>query len=297
MEPAYPAMMLVVSIVAEGIILLAYALSGVVPFSIPISILGSPGHRLLYHVVLAAITAAWAWYSWHCWRTRQLPEILCTGAIGTLLLVMQGVTNGHADHDNLSICLMIATCLLTIRIAQRLGYLLLIGLALISLAACSVLFTGSPLLLGIAENLVIVTALVVLTLDWYAGPAEPPLTWVWPWQIGVPRLPTDWPPGYGSGIVWALLCLLIIGLSGAIMNGAVAGPLILASSWYWGYLAWRQDAATWMRILTLVGGFIATWMLLTVVGSLWGRFPEFLVAGFLFSMLMAVVLVWEILGR
>lgn len=186
--------MLIMSILAAGGILMAYLMNGVVPGTLPYSLLRDAG---AYHGILALLTITWGLYVWHSIRARQVAEMVGAGGIGVALMALQNLTNGTDGHDLLAAILMVMTCLLTLKVALRLQQVLLVFLSMMSLTSASLIVTQDPLLIAVAENTIVLVTLFVLTVDERRQAVSLSVAIERPWSAapdGVLRLPSiDWP--------------------------------------------------------------------------------------------------------
>jgi hypothetical protein len=279
--------MLYLCILVEVGIVAAYLSAGYLPFAMPISVMGDEHDRHLYHGIVAALTVVWCVYATHCWRHRFLPDMLCVAAIGSVLLALQFLTNESASHDGLSVSVIVMTCVLTVRIAHRLDSWLLLWLSVPSLLSCSLLFSRDLTLIGIAENIVLAIALLLVTIDMRTAVVRSSRTWLH--SVLAPRNHAGWPPGMAQASFWALASLLIIGMSDAIQNGRLAGPIIVVCGWCGGYLAWRDDMSVWLRLTVLTSCAVATLALLCGLSAVSVQLETVIPICFLLSVTYAVL--------
>ncbi len=274
-------------------IMAAYAANGLIPFSYPISLLGDRADRLSYHAVLALLLIAWAWYLIHCWRARIAIEMILTAIVGLLLVALQFQANEDSGHDRIAAAAMIAVGLLTIRIGCRLDSAAAMAAASASFAACSVVVSGNLVIVGMAENLVLVVALSLLTWDCRRTPLEQlPTVRRWKKPHAALRGPSHWPAGVAAGLAWALACFLIIA-TGIGCDGLIAGPLVIAISGCSGFFAYREEQPTWRRAGLLSGGMVAVLVLVSCLfrGALDAATMVLVV--FLFLWILLLVLIYD----
>jgi hypothetical protein len=251
--------MVVVSILALVLSLIAFIAHGVVPFSVPLSLLGYPDHLWSYHVVLAGFAVASSWFVWVRARAADVYDVVLGGLALALLLVLQVMPNGVRGHDSLAATLMVVASVMSLGIAQRLGNPWLLRLTLASLGSCSLLFADSMLIMGVVEGIVLGTALVAMNVA-CGEPAVITGRWMRTNSVSMPRW---WRPGMGAGLAWGAFCVLVSGVCGAFpLGGMVGGPMVFIVCGLAGFVAWRQELGLWLRAPLVFGSVaLVLWLL------------------------------------
>lgn len=260
-------MLLPLSGAALIVCLAAFISEGCIPFSMPISLLGDRQHLGAYRLVIVSLLlVALCFVGLRC-RAGDLFDALVGGVVAVLLFALFGTPNHMRVHDQLAATTMVATSVMSFGIAQRLGNRMLLSLTALSLLSCSLLFTGSMLAVGVVEGIVLATAVLAMNLANRAPVAGSGWYFSWRWPTGM-RLPWWWRPGMGAGLCWGVYCLLLSGICQAFDHGSmIAGPVVLITCTYIGFVAWREEMFFTFRAPLVFGGFALVMSALSAVGA------------------------------
>ncbi len=234
---------------------LAFAINGLFPFSLPISLLSEKKYAFSYHVILLLYTIVLLFYLYGCIRLKLLQDLVNGGFLVVILLVLQFVPNNASGHDALSVTAMVLTGLLSLGIAQRIESRWLLYLALVLFISISLLFTQSLRVMGIVEGIILCSVLLLMNA-----------TGKMPTSLAVPNsffssakvFNSYWKPGMGAGIAWGIACVFVTGIGGLAgrYSSGFASPLIAVVCAYAGYVAWSKDHSFWIRMFIIYGAYM-----------------------------------------
>lgn len=258
--------MFLASLIAVMFCMIAFIADGQVPFTTPISLLGTPSHLWTYRLILSGFTAVAALFVYIRCRSGDMHDVILGGVAIGLLVLLQFFPNGARAHDGLASTLMVVTSILSLGIAQRSAKPWLLTATIGSLVACSMLFSESLLVMGLVEGVVLGTAVVAMNVACGVPRLHNP-EWVWP-SAQIAAATWWWRPGMGAGLCWGVFCLLISGIGGTFPQGGfVAGPVVLVCCSAIGYIAWREEVSFWLRAPLVFGGYALVMFLLGTVGA------------------------------
>lgn len=272
-----PVLILLMSVVLVITSVVAYLANHESLFMTPISLLIYGNHPGFYRGVVALIMALAVLLMVRFWMVRDgLATVLASGMAGLGMALLVCDNDHQPTHDHAALAIMAITGLMGVHVARALDDWRCTVLAYVAASGVSVIPSGDMRLIGLVENLLMVSAVLLVNLHAFAiGRGR----YDQPWSLRAPG------PGAMGGFFWAGWGLFIISVSGGLAHGLIAGPILALICWAGGWLAWREEMLFRVRaailMLSLGGGFL----LVAGTGNIGALFMTLFLTPFLLIMI------------